>query len=71
MNRDKFMIAVRYRALEQFEAQRRERAARVIWFEQALERWDYDRQTWEQFADTPLGRPLARRARWVLRKPAA
>ena len=68
MNRDKFMLAVRLRSIERFEAQRRERIARVRWLEQAMECWDYERLTWEQFAVTPLGKPLARRAKWALRK---
>jgi hypothetical protein len=67
-DRERFLAAVHYRAIEQFETQQRERRARVHWFEQAIERWDFAQLTWEQFADTPLGRPLARRARWALRK---
>jgi hypothetical protein len=69
MNRERFVLAVRYRALEQFETQRRERIARICWLERATELWDSDRYpSWELFAQTEWGRPLQRRLLWVLRK---
>ena len=67
-NRERLLLAIRAKATERFETLRRERSARVRWLEQAIERWDYARLTWEQFTATPLGKPLARRAKWALRK---
>jgi hypothetical protein len=62
------MVAVRYRAVEQFEAQERERRARVRWFEGVIQYMDGSRhQTLGSFLQSRAGKRFRRRSNWVLR----